>query len=115
PTFILVGLSPTEQYSPSLDALSPENNSKYYAGYSTAIGLFLGLSIAYLAGAAALTPVVAVAVFIAATVVGALVGYGIGKFCEKVSEEKQNDPDMSMCTAIKNVLIPECLIHKVGI
>lgn len=35
--------------------------------------------------------------------------YGIGKFCEKVSEEKQNDPDMSMCTAIKNVLTPECL------
>ncbi len=76
----------------------------------------LGLSIAYLAGAATLAPaIVAVAVFIAATVVGALVGYGIGKFCEKVSEEKQNDPDMSMCTAIKNVLIPECLIHKVGI
>ncbi|WP_353286996.1 hypothetical protein [Wolbachia endosymbiont (group A) of Anthophora plumipes] len=95
---------------------SPENNSKYYVCGGKAVGLFLGLSIAYLAGAATLAPaIVAVAVFIAATVVGALVGYGIGKFCEKVSEEKQNDPDMSMCTAIKNVLIPECLIHKVGI
>ncbi|GFR24440.1 uncharacterized protein TNCT_413501 [Trichonephila clavata] len=76
-------------------------------------GAIIGAAIAYLAGAATLAPaIVAVAVFIAATVVGALVGYGIGKFCEKVSEEKQNDPDMSMCTAIKNVLIPECLIHK---
>ncbi|WP_341817045.1 hypothetical protein [Wolbachia endosymbiont (group A) of Agelastica alni] len=75
-------------------------------------GAIIGAAIAYLAGAAALTPVVAVAVFIAATVVGALVGYGIGKFCEKVSEEKQNDPDMSMCTAIKNVLTPECLTSQ---
>lgn len=72
-------------------------------------GAIIGAAIAYLAGAAALTPVVAVAVFIAAAVVGALVGYGIGKFCEKVSEEKQNDPDMNMYTAIKNVLTPECL------
>ncbi|WP_425386347.1 hypothetical protein [Wolbachia endosymbiont (group A) of Barypeithes pellucidus] len=70
----------------------------------------IGAAIAYLAGAATLAPaIVAVVVFIAAAVVGALVGYGIGKFCEKVSEEKQNDPDMSMCTAIKNVLTPECL------
>ncbi|MDR1139750.1 MAG: ankyrin repeat domain-containing protein [Rickettsiales bacterium] len=51
-------------------------------------GLLLGLSIAYLAGAATLTPVGAVvAVFLAAAVGGALVGYGVGKFCEKVSSK----------------------------
>jgi membrane protein DedA with SNARE-associated domain len=45
----------------------------------------LGLSIAYLAGAATLTPVVAV--FLAAAVVGTLVGYGVGNFYEKVSSK----------------------------
>ncbi|WP_265033911.1 hypothetical protein [Wolbachia endosymbiont (group A) of Sicus ferrugineus] len=62
------------------------------------------MSIAYFAGAAALTPVGAVAVFLAAAVVGALVGYGIGKFCEKVSEEKQEDPDIDTWDAVKSVL-----------
>lgn len=80
-------------------------NNKYYACGGRVIGLFLGLSIAYLAGAAALTPVGAViAVFLASAVVGALVGYGIGKFCEKVSEEKQKDPDLSTWDAVKDVL-----------
>lgn len=72
-------------------------------------GAIIGAAIAYLSGATTLTPVGAVAVFIAATVVGALVGYGIGKFCEKVSEERQKDRHMSIGTAIKNVLTPECL------
>lgn len=44
-------------------------------------------------------------VFIAAAVIGALVGYGIGKFCEKVSQEKQDNPDMSTPAAIKSVLL----------
>jgi hypothetical protein len=67
-------------------------------------GLLLGLSIAYLAGAATLTPVgAAVAVFLAAVVVGALIGYGFGKFCEKVSEKRQKDPDMSTWGAVKSV------------
>ncbi|MCA4773947.1 hypothetical protein [Wolbachia endosymbiont of Mansonella perstans] len=49
-------------------------------------GLLLGLGIAYLIGAAALTSVVAViAVFVAAVAVGVLAGYGIGGFCEKMS------------------------------
>lgn len=87
---------------------SKQNARRAYCALGS--GAVIGAAIAYLAGAATLAPaIVAVAVFIAATVVGALVGYGIGKFCEKVSEEKQNDPDMSMCTAIKNVLTPECL------
>ncbi|WCR59606.1 MAG: hypothetical protein PG978_001054 [Wolbachia endosymbiont of Ctenocephalides felis wCfeF] len=72
--------------------------------------MLLGPSIAYFAGAATLTPVgAAIAVFVAAAVVGALIGYNVDKFYEKVSEEKQNDPDMSIGTAIKNVLTPECL------
>ncbi|WP_353277791.1 hypothetical protein [Wolbachia endosymbiont (group A) of Agelastica alni] len=63
----------------------PKNNKCYVYG-GIVIGLFLGLSIAHLAGAVTLTPViVAVAVFIVAAVVGALVGYGIGRLCEKVS------------------------------
>lgn len=86
---------------------SKQNACRAYCALGS--GVVIGTAIAYLAGAATLTPIGAVAVFIAATVIGALVGYGIGKFCEKVSEEKQNDPDMSMCTAIKNVLTPECL------
>ncbi|WP_349967291.1 hypothetical protein [Wolbachia endosymbiont of Armadillidium arcangelii] len=93
-----------------VEEISQKSKSKqnarraYYAlGSGAVIGAAIGIP------CRSLTPVVAVAVFIAATVVGALVGYGIGKFCEKVSEEKQNDPDMSMCTAIKNVLTPECL------
>ncbi|WP_265024484.1 MULTISPECIES: hypothetical protein [unclassified Wolbachia] len=36
-------------------------------------------------------------------------GYGIGKSCEKVSEERQKDRHMSIGTVIKNVLTPECL------
>ena len=69
-------------------------------------GLLLGLSIAYLAGAATLTPVgAAVAVFIASVVVGALIGYGFGKFCEKkVSEKKQKDPNMNTWGTAKSVL-----------
>ncbi|GFQ87284.1 uncharacterized protein TNCT_605191 [Trichonephila clavata] len=87
---------------------SKQNARRAYCALGS--GAVIGAAIAYLAGAATLAPaIVAVAVFIAATVVGALVGYGIGKFCEKVSEEKQNDPDMSMCTAIKNVFTPKCL------
>ncbi|MDG7053448.1 MAG: hypothetical protein LKM45_06270 [Wolbachia endosymbiont of Alcedoecus sp.] len=83
---------------------SSENNNKYYAGYSTVIGLFLGLSIAYLAGSAALAPIVAaIAVFVAAAAVGALISHSIGRFCEKVSEEKQNDPDLSTWDAVKSV------------
>ncbi|WCR57912.1 MAG: Chaperone protein DnaJ [Wolbachia endosymbiont of Ctenocephalides felis wCfeJ] len=66
-------------------------------------GLLLGLSIAYLAGATALiSAIAAVAVFAAAALVGALVGYGIGKFCEKVSKERQKDHHMNVGTAIKN-------------
>ncbi|MGL9762250.1 MAG: ankyrin repeat domain-containing protein [Wolbachia sp.] len=68
-------------------------------------GLLLGLSIAYLAGDATLTPVgVVVAVFLAAAVGGALIGYGIGKFCEKVSEEKQKNPNIGTWDAAKSVL-----------
>ncbi|MDG7055246.1 MAG: leucine-rich repeat domain-containing protein [Wolbachia endosymbiont of Menacanthus eurysternus] len=67
-------------------------------------GLLLGLGVAYFAGAATLTPVgAAVAVFTAAVVVGVLIGYGLGKFCEKVSEKKQKDPDMSTWGAVKSV------------
>ncbi|NUX01817.1 hypothetical protein GO685_05040 [Wolbachia endosymbiont of Madathamugadia hiepei] len=67
-------------------------------------GLLLGLSIAYLAVAAALTPVgAAIAVFLAAAAVGALVGYGAGRFCQRVSEEKQEDPDLSTWDAVKSV------------
>lgn len=73
-------------------------------------GTMIGIAIAYFAGATALIPATsAVAVFIVAAVVGALIGYGTGKFCEKVSEERQKDPNMSTGTAIKNVLTPECL------
>ena len=51
-------------------------------------GLLLGLGIAYLAGAATLTPVGAVvAVFVAAAAVGALVGYGVGKVSQKLFVE----------------------------
>jgi len=72
-------------------------------------GLLLGLSIAYFTGAATLTPVVTVvAVFLAAAAVGALAGYGIGKFCEKVSEEKQKDSDISTSsTAVNSMLTPQ--------
>ncbi|WP_353272699.1 hypothetical protein [Wolbachia endosymbiont (group A) of Urophora cardui] len=84
--------------------IKSKNNNKYYVCGGIAIGLFLGLSIAYLAGAATLTPVGAVAVFLVAAVIGALVGYGVGKFCERVSEEKQEDPDIGTCDAVKSVL-----------
>ncbi|MDR3131740.1 MAG: hypothetical protein LBU02_01420 [Rickettsiales bacterium] len=50
-------------------------------------GLLLGLGIAYFAGAAALTIVGAVTVFVTAAVVGTLVGYSVGKFYEKVSSK----------------------------
>jgi len=88
--------------------IKPNTDMKYYVGISTAIGLLLGLSTAYLVGAAALTPVAAVAVFFAAAVVGALIGYGIGRFCQRVSEEKQEDPDLSTWDAVKSVLSGVC-------
>jgi len=78
----------------------PKTGIRHYIGSGVAILV----GIAYLAGATTLTPVGAVAVFLAAAAVGALVGYGIGKFCEKVSEEKQKNPDMSTWTAAKSVL-----------
>ncbi|MDR2609766.1 MAG: leucine-rich repeat domain-containing protein [Rickettsiales bacterium] len=85
--------------------IKPNTDMKYYVGISTAIGLLLGLSTAYLAGAAALTPVgAAIAVFFAAAAVGALIGYGIGRFCQRVSEEKQEDPDLSTWDAVKSVI-----------
>ncbi|MBA8757096.1 MULTISPECIES: hypothetical protein [Wolbachia] len=66
----------------------------------------IGAAISYLAGAATLAPaIVAVAVFIAATVVGALVGYGIGKFCEKVSEEKQKDHNVRRVLQLRMSLL----------
>ncbi|MDG7052384.1 MAG: hypothetical protein LKM45_00640 [Wolbachia endosymbiont of Alcedoecus sp.] len=68
-------------------------------------GLLLGLSIAYAYFCGAAT----IAVFVAAAAFGALIGYCFGKFCEKVSEERQKDRHMSIGTAITNVLIPECL------
>ncbi|MGL9732265.1 MAG: hypothetical protein ACR5KX_05905 [Wolbachia sp.] len=46
-----------------------------------------GLSTAYFAGAATLTPIGAVTVFVTAVVVGTSVGYGIGKCYEKVSSK----------------------------
>ncbi|GHM58918.1 MAG: hypothetical protein sL5_10200 [Candidatus Mesenet longicola] len=69
----------------------PKNNSKFYVGSGIAISLFLGLSIAYLVWVTALISVNTVAVFFAAAIVSVLVGYGIGKLCEKVSEEKDNE------------------------
>ncbi|MGL9689164.1 MAG: leucine-rich repeat domain-containing protein [Wolbachia sp.] len=85
--------------------IKPNTDMKYYVGISAAIGLLLGLSTAYLAGAAALTPVgAAIAVFFAAAVVGALVGYGVGKSCQRVSEERQEDPDLSTWDAVKSVI-----------
>ncbi|MGL9681885.1 MAG: hypothetical protein ACR5K2_02760 [Wolbachia sp.] len=55
----------------------------------------LDLSIAYLAGNATFTPVdVVVVVFLAAAVGGTLIDYDTGKFCEKVSEEKQKNPNI---------------------
>ncbi len=41
--------------------------------------------------------------FIVSTAVGALVGYGIGRFYGKVNEEKQKNPDVSTCAAVKSV------------
>ncbi|MGL9719048.1 MAG: hypothetical protein ACR5K9_10790 [Wolbachia sp.] len=83
----------------------PKTGIRHYIGSGVVVGSFLGLSIAYFVGAAALTPVIfAIAVFTAAAVVGALIGYGIDKFCEKISEEKQKDPDMSTWAAAKSVL-----------
>ncbi len=79
-------------------------NRKYCTGIYTSIGLFLGLSTAYLAGSIALTPILAITVCLAAAAIGALVGYAIGKFCNKVIEEKQNDPDMSTWSAVKSSL-----------
>ncbi|WP_253303214.1 hypothetical protein [Wolbachia endosymbiont of Phyllotreta cruciferae] len=92
--------------------IKPKNNSKYYISDSAAIGLFLGFSISSLAASAAfitvgitaLTTVGDAAVFYAVVVVGTLIGYGVGKLCEKVSEEKQKDPDISTCAAVKGVL-----------
>lgn len=79
-------------------------NRKYCTGIYTSIGLFLGLSTAYLAGSIALTPILAITVCLAAAAIGALVSYAIGKFCNKVIEEKQNDPDMSTWSAVKSSL-----------
>src|SRR6266576_1173328 len=87
----------------NVNTQTKSTNSKTYV-ISIVCGMGIGTVIAYLAVAATLTPIGAVAVFIVAAVVGALLGYGIGKFCEKVSEEKQNDPDMSTWTAVKSVL-----------
>ncbi|WCR58634.1 MAG: hypothetical protein PG978_000048 [Wolbachia endosymbiont of Ctenocephalides felis wCfeF] len=72
------------------DSSEPSTNI-YFVGISATIGLFLGLSIAYLAGAATLTPVgAAVAVFLAAAAVGASVGYGVGKVSQKLLVEPIN-------------------------
>ncbi|MGL9681731.1 MAG: hypothetical protein ACR5K2_01875 [Wolbachia sp.] len=78
---------------------------KYYVGISAAIGLLLSLSTVYLVGAAALAPVGAtIAVFFTAAVVGALVGYGVGEFCQRVSEKKQEDHDLNTCDTAKSVI-----------
>ncbi|MDR2548222.1 MAG: ankyrin repeat domain-containing protein [Rickettsiales bacterium] len=72
---------------------------------SAGLLLGLGLCLAYFAGAATLIPVGGVvAIFIAAVVFGTLVGYGVGKFCEKVSEEKQKNPNMGTWDAAQSVL-----------
>ncbi|WP_265016562.1 leucine-rich repeat domain-containing protein [Wolbachia endosymbiont (group A) of Andrena dorsata] len=79
-------------------------SSKAYA-IEIGCGMIIGVAIAYLAGAAALTSVATViAVLLVAAVIGALVGYGISKFCEKVSEEKRENSDISTCAAVKSVL-----------
>ncbi|BAP00055.1 hypothetical protein [Wolbachia endosymbiont of Cimex lectularius] len=69
------------------DQNSTERNKLLIITASASVGLLLGLSIAYLAGAATLTPIGAVTVFVTAAVVGTSVGYGIGKFYEKVSSK----------------------------
>ncbi|WP_265036212.1 leucine-rich repeat domain-containing protein [Wolbachia endosymbiont (group A) of Anomoia purmunda] len=79
-------------------------SSKAYA-IEIGCGMIIGVAIAYLAGAAALTSVATViVVLLVAAVIGALVGYGISKFCEKVSEEKRENSDISTCAAVKSVL-----------
>ncbi|WP_338406712.1 ankyrin repeat domain-containing protein [Wolbachia endosymbiont (group A) of Longitarsus flavicornis] len=67
---------------------------------TASIGLLLGLSIAYLTGAAALTPAIAaVAVFIAAAVAGALLGYGIGKVSGQFSDASISEHDSKQAAA----------------
>ncbi|MFP3021728.1 MAG: ankyrin repeat domain-containing protein [Wolbachia sp.] len=59
-----------------------------FTGLCMAIGLFLGLSTAYLTGSTTLTPVgTVVGVFLAAAAVGTLVGYGFAKVSRKFSIE----------------------------
>jgi hypothetical protein len=69
------------------DQNSTERNKLLIITTSASVGLLLGLSTAYLAGAATFTPIGAVMVFVTAAVVGTSVGYGIGKFYEKVSSK----------------------------
>ncbi|WP_374698919.1 hypothetical protein [Wolbachia endosymbiont (group B) of Limnophora tigrina] len=67
---------------------TPKHNNIYV--YSTLGGAIAGAAIAYFAGAATLASLgVAIAVFIASAVVGALVGYGIAQVCKKVSEKEE--------------------------
>jgi hypothetical protein len=81
--------------NPQADPQKPESNSKYYMIGGAAVGLVIGLAVAYFAGAAALTQVLAaVAVFIAATVIGAALGagmvYGVSKCSDNPSVETFN-------------------------
>ncbi|WP_341808202.1 hypothetical protein [Wolbachia endosymbiont (group E) of Neria commutata] len=71
-----------------------------------------GATIAYLAGAATLPIIAAIAVFSAVS--GALMGCGIAKICEKVSRKRQNDPKMGILTALSIVLTPKWLNGNVA-
>lgn len=58
------------------------------------VGAIVGATIAYLAGAAALMPLgAAVTVFVMSVIIGALVGYGVARFCETLNEKKEQNSD----------------------
>ncbi|XGA08430.1 MAG: hypothetical protein U0X86_000663 [Wolbachia endosymbiont of Xenopsylla cheopis] len=60
------------------------------------------------AGIVEFNPVIAAGIFVGVVALSATC-FAIMKICEKVSKEKDNDPNISTCIALKKVLVSEYL------
>ncbi|XGA07891.1 MAG: hypothetical protein U0X86_001390 [Wolbachia endosymbiont of Xenopsylla cheopis] len=65
-------------------------------------------AIALSAGIIEFNPIIAAGIFIGVAALSAIC-FATVKVCEKVNEEKDNDPNISTCAALKKILVSECL------
>ncbi|WP_339046939.1 ankyrin repeat domain-containing protein [Candidatus Mesenet endosymbiont of Phosphuga atrata] len=70
-----------------------------------AVGIYAAVALS--AGIVEFNPIIAAGIFVGVATL-AVMCFVIAKVCEKVSKEKDNDPNISTCTAFKNALTLEC-------